>query len=91
MGEIVDLQSKRPHNTGGARCLACKHEWVAVADIGAWSFECPSCGLDKGQFIATCVPAEYFQCNCGCSHYMITKTHAICCNCGLAEEVYIDE
>lgn len=92
MGNIVDLQTRRPHNTGPARCLACLHEWVAVAEIGSWSFECPECGLSKGQFVATCVPEEYLECVCGCSHYMLTREAAICCNCGLGEPmVVVDE
>ena len=48
MGEIVDLDAKRPHWSGIASCLRCKHEWVAVAPVGTDDLQCPSCGSGSG-------------------------------------------
>ena len=44
-----------PHISGDARCLACKHEWVAVAPIGTIWLECPACKDDyDGETCETC-------------------------------------
>lgn len=49
---MIDLAAAREarmaHLSGQARCLACKHEWVAVAPTGAHRLECPACGTMRG-------------------------------------------
>lgn len=38
---------------GPAVCLACKHQWEAVSEVGvdAATLECPSCHAAKGAFM----------------------------------------
>lgn len=43
---------REPHLSGKARCLACKHEWVAVAPVGVVWMECPACTLERGRYVA---------------------------------------
>lgn len=59
---------REPHWTGTARCIGCQHEWQAVAPMGTFDLECPSCHLMKGHpkhpFGAQ--PGDLlFLCNCG--------------------------
>lgn len=47
------VQFKRPepvqaHSEGTAVCLACRHEWAAVAPVGEQTLDCPSCKLPRG-------------------------------------------
>lgn len=47
---VVNLDEHRPHTTGTAICLACRHEWEAVAPIGVEWLQCPQCLLTRGLF-----------------------------------------
>lgn len=54
---------------GKAKCIACQHEWVAVALLGGQPFECPSCKLEKGMFkypFGAKAGDREFSCLCGC-------------------------
>lgn len=90
MNEVVDLQAARaertPHVSGKARCMGCKHEWVAVAPIGmVTDLECPSCESMKGVMRFACEPADGLKwiCNCGNDLFMLTDKGApFCVNCG---------
>ena len=86
MAEILDLDKFRPHITGLAKCLACKHEWQAVAPIGTVSLECPTCALDKGVFDAVTVPeVPILECACGCRHFFVRENWLVsCCLCGVS-------
>ena len=79
---VHDLDANRPHVEWPARCLACKHEWCAVAPVDHGWLECPSChemrgGIDmqvcakcygKGAFILESPDATVaWQCDCGAS------------------------
>jgi hypothetical protein len=50
-------KEEKPANSlsgsGPAKCLACKHEWMAVAGAGDDMFDlvCPECDTRRGQFI----------------------------------------
>ena len=86
MTNIITMQSKRsqkmiPHLSGTATCLACSHEWVAVAPLSAFELECPECGTMRGVW-------HYPISNdCGCQH-MTIEVHKdggyyiACCKCG---------
>ena len=79
MSEVVDLRAVRdarspeeegydPHLEGPAKCLACKHEWHAVARTGEDSVDmvCPKCDTRRGQFqYPAGIPndANYRQCS----------------------------
>ena len=89
---VVSLEDRRKqkeeataHASGGARCLACKHEWVAVSPVPAdQPFECPSCGAMKGLYTQLLSRNEHdhFTCNCGCNFFHITRTGIYCPCCG---------
>ena len=55
MSETIDFAKAKaersPHLACKARCVACKHEWQAVAPLGTLELECPSCGLTRGQWM----------------------------------------
>lgn len=88
MSDVVDLQRVReersPHSSGQARCLDCKHEWVAVAPIGTYWLQCPSCSLVRGKYIFMFnFPDElHWNCNCGNDLFYMLKDCCVCPNCG---------
>lgn len=92
-GNVVSLAERRaadtPHLAGQARCLACRHDWIAVAPVGVVWLECPSCGGHRGFFGGPCEPAEgeeRWECGtCGCQVFYIGPTVTRCCGCGLAQ------
>lgn len=51
---VIDLAQakadREPHLSGAAVCLACKHEWVAVAPVGTVWMECPACSIERGRY-----------------------------------------
>ena len=87
MNNIVDLaqarQERTPHVSGPARCLACKHEWVAVAPTGVTWMECPSCSLIRGRFV---FPHQrdglVWKCFCENDLFHVTPDGVYCPNCG---------
>lgn len=85
-GDVVSLAEQRPHLSGEAVCLACKHRWAAVAPVGTVCLECPQCGTGRGVWAGVCLPAtdECLQCECGSAHFILTRRNgAICAKCGL--------
>lgn len=78
--------SRNGWGSGQARCVGCRHEWVAVAPIGATEFECPACSALKGFFIGTYSPEERWECACECDLFYMTRTGAMCINCGVRQE-----
>ena len=94
MNDIISLDDYRaeagPYLSGPARCMACKHEWVAVAPAGTTELECPHCGAMKGFFLGTMdvpVGETHWTCRCGSDIFRISgKTKDIfCANCGLTQ------
>lgn len=94
MAEIVSLakfkEENSPHWAGAAKCVSCKHEWVAVAPLGTEWIECPECGLERGHaYHAFGAEAgdSLFQCNCGCealtAYYRAGRFRFQCMNCGV--------
>ena len=72
-----------PHISGDARCLACQHEWVAIAPIGTIWLECPACSLDRGRYIAQALrDGDHWHCACGCDLFYVTDAGVYCPNCG---------
>ena len=85
--ELITLSKVRenrvPHSSGKARCLACKHEWVAVAPTGVTWMECPACSLERGRFVAQHEREEpHWMCNCGNNLFYVVKDGYYCPNCG---------
>ena len=90
---VVNLADHRddPHMAGGAKCLACKHEWVAVAPAGVVDMECPECGCMRGVFVNSWgAPhdAIVFKCQCDSSafefvaHKNAKDYYLACIGCG---------
>lgn len=82
--EFKKPEPRAPHMSGEAVCMACSHEWVAVAPVGSTLLECPNCRTEKGRMIYAGMPASghIWKCACGCDLFRITTTQAICINCG---------
>lgn len=87
----AERQKREPHLTGRARCLACKHEWQAVAPVGAVWLACPACSLNRGRLLNHVEwPDPVWHCACGCDLFYVAED-AICCpNCGEAQIYPID-
>lgn len=84
MSDVVDLNSRRPHLEGAAKCVECQHVWQAVAPTGTWQLECPACGLLKGVWKFITVPGrdiEIYVCECGNDMYFLRKDGAHCLKC----------
>ena len=78
--------SRKGWVSGTARCVGCKHEWIAVVETGTTELECPECGAWKGVLLGTYLPAERWECGCECDLFRITRTGATCINCGTTQE-----
>lgn len=83
-GELIDLDSKRPHTSGPVVCLECKHKWTGVIPVGTTSVQCPNCGTAKGTREGFVCPPDFtfYECPCGNYHFFIGVDGAICCCCG---------
>jgi len=91
MGEVIELDSRRPHRCGQARCLHCGHEWTAVVPVGVAHFECPSCSMMKGVYKGVSLPDDriLFRCNCAAESFyfvLLPEGYAMCVNCGLCHD-----
>jgi hypothetical protein len=84
MGDIVVFEKPSKGSVSGeCKCIACKHEWVGVAEIGTFELECPQCQTMKGVFKRFCSRIEsHFQCNCGCEIFGVTDRGIYCLVCG---------
>ena len=83
MSDIINLNEHRPHLTGDAICVACKHKWIAFASIGEWWFECPICGTDNGLWVTPVdPPCERYECECGSQLFYIVHDGPWCRQCG---------
>lgn len=85
---VVDIskarEERQPHLSGKAKCLACKHEWVAVAPSGTIWLECPSCSLERGRYVAQMEkPVPHWHCKCENNLFYVTADGYYCPNCGL--------
>lgn len=76
-------EERKPWVEGEARCLACKHEWVAVAPSGTLWLVCPSCSLERGRFIYPFYRKdEHWMCGCENDLFLVTREGVYCPNCG---------
>lgn len=88
--KVINLDEHRPHMTGRARCIGCKHEWVSVGPVGVTTFECPNCSAMKGIYVNLCYPSDdskvlIFVCECGNDLFICRGDgYKQCVNCGLA-------
>lgn len=94
--KVVSLGSRRPARSGTAQCLACHHEWSAVAPLGVVDLECPTCHLLRGVF--DCPHGmntgyEVWACKTCSGHFMKIYRHmqsggfyVMCSTCGQLHE-----
>lgn len=89
MGDVVGLrrpekvEETEPHLAGVAKCLACAHEWSAVAPVPCNFLECPACGCVKGAFKYEILRGpDHWVCPCENSLFVITSEGTYCPNCG---------
>jgi hypothetical protein len=100
MGDVVTLAGRRddggPHCSGEARCIACGHEWVAVAPVGTVHFECPACGTSRGTYknpVGAAPGDRVYQCTCGSENFFFKlseddgRTLILCSGCGEAQSL----
>ena len=96
MSNVLSLaeakEQRTPHMTGMARCVACGHEWQAVAPVGTHEFECPSCNATKGYMAHSVVRGETrVVCDCGCDVFRIHPDHGpYCVNCATVAVGWFD-
>ena len=91
MGEVVSIDSQKPHLSGPAICTHCKHEWQAVAPVGNHTnLQCPECGLHHGIVGAPVVPPEWWECRCGGELFYLTRQGAQCRACGIISQGWVD-
>lgn len=86
-GKVVDLgkwkEENTPHLSGRARCLQCKHEWIAVAPVGTAWLQCPKCECENGRFAAQVQrDGMHWHCKCGNDLFHITPEGSYCPMCG---------
>lgn len=80
-----ERENRTPHLAGRARCIACGHMWAAVAPVGTWQLECPTCKTLRGVWFAPCIGSEgepFWACHCGCDVFVLTQRSLICTACG---------
>lgn len=88
MSDVVNLSEERekrqPHASGKARCLDCKHEWVAVSPLDTYWLQCPGCSLMRGKYLFPFEFADqlHWTCACGNDLFYIMKDGCRCPNCG---------
>ncbi len=87
-----DPDRLKPHTSGRARCVGCRHEWQAVVPYDKrrnW-FECPACGDMRGRYFGGYDPAPgntgggvQFVCTCGNDlFHILPGAVTLCANCG---------
>jgi ribosomal protein L32 len=86
MAVIPFKKSQEQHGSGPAFCIACAHEWVAVAPTGVTALECPACKTQKGRYRFEFTPPEgqmVRECDCGNQLFYMTLEGHLCANCGI--------
>lgn len=84
---VIDIAQakadREPHLSGTGVCLACRHEWVAVAPVGTVWMECPACSLERGRFKGSVgMGGLHWHCKCGNDLFHATQDGMYCPNCG---------
>lgn len=89
MGQVIEFGKPDPAKQWGAGeafCIACGHEWAAVAETGTLELECPSCKTMKGKYRFEFQPSPgslVRECNCGNQLFYLTPEGHLCANCGV--------
>ena len=81
---IVDFPVKDNHLTGTAKCMMCRHEWIAVVPIGTLWFECPACKGKAGRYVNQVEKdGDHWHCKCGNDLFYIRPNDIYCSRCGV--------
>lgn len=88
MSNVVNLADHRlrskAHAEGEARCVNCRHDWIAIAPAGAYMLQCPKCELNTGAFLNAMHAAEgeeVLTCsNCGCDLFFVMRPGVLRCH-----------
>lgn len=85
MGDVVDIDSMKPHLSGPAICTECGHEWqaVMVKERDAELMECPSCRKFFGVMRGPQVPDTMWRCKCGSNLFYLVPDGHQCRSCGV--------
>ena len=87
MSKVIDININKPHLSGSAICLECKHTWVSVSEVGDIVLICPKCELAKGVYQNLCEPSgDRWQCKCSNQHFYIEPDGLMCTYCGKRQE-----
>lgn len=78
-------KDNEPHCSGVAKCIGCKHTWVAIAPVGTFHLECPNCETFKGVFDGLAMPQLRYECSCGCDLFFITPSEVVCSLCAMVK------
>lgn len=86
MSKVIDFESAKiergHHKSGPARCMNCKHEWIATSPIGVVDLECPRCSTFQGVFTGvTKSEGAQWQCKCGEWTFFIDDMGPYCAHC----------
>lgn len=90
MSDVIDLHQARiersPHGAGPCKCLVCGMQWIGVAPVGYYAFECPGCHSVKGVRESMFNPPEgvaSLECDCGNALMIVLQGfQAFCPICG---------
>lgn len=88
--KVVDLakarEERRPHVSGHAHCMSCRHEWEGVWPAGNVELECPECGSMRGRSKFDVAPAEgslVWECvHCQNQFFHCLQDRVHCPGCG---------
>lgn len=81
---VTPIRPPAPYKTGKAKCLSCRHEWIAVSPLGVVWFECPACGMEQGRSMgAVSREGAHWHCGCGNDLFYVTPDGSYCPVCGV--------
>lgn len=86
---VVELNSRRPHRVGPARCRGCGYEATTVSPIACeFPLECPKCHEFKFWYMGVLDPGDdRWQCpDCNNDLFYIGRDAVHCAFCGRAEK-----
>lgn len=93
-GQPGDGSETEQWASGDAKCLACRHEWPAVAPLGTTALECPECGTHRGVYKYPFVRGygdpdrPHYTCSCGNDLFGVTPRGIYCPQCGADHRPY---
>ena len=84
MGDVVSIESAKPHTEGPLICMNCQHKWHGIIPVAVTVTECPECHLPKAVREGFVFPDEYYICQF-CEGFLFIRStcgRSLCVNCG---------